>query len=100
MFLLLNETLKSSLVNISTTIIQHLNQLSFKFDLYFPEDPRPGTLWILNPLTVDSAREDIALPLELENGLIELYEDSTLKLQHEEVDLPTFRIKAGKEYSL
>ena len=99
-FPLLNETLKSSLANISATIIQHLNQLSLKFDLYFPEDPQPGNLWILNPFTVDSTREDIALPLELENELIELSEDSTLKLLHQEVDLPAFWIKAGKEYSL
>ena len=74
--------------------------MSFKFDLYFPEDPRPGNLWILNSFTVDSAKEDIALPLELENELINLSEDSTLKLQHEEVNLSTFWIKAGKEYSL
>ena len=85
MFPLLNETLKSSLVNVSATIIQHLNQLSLRFDLCFPEDPRPGNLWILNPFTVDSAREDITLSSELENELIELSEDSTFKLQHQEV---------------
>ena len=77
MFPLLNETLKSPLVNISARIIQHRNQLSLNIDLYFPEDPRPGNLWILNPFTVDSTREDIALPLELENELIKLSKDST-----------------------
>ena len=34
MFPLLHETLKSSFVNISATIIQRLNQLSLKLDLY------------------------------------------------------------------
>ena len=42
----------------------------------------------------------MALPLKLENELIELSEDSTLKLQHQEVDLPAFWIKASKEYPL
>ena len=37
MFPLFNETLKLSLVNISETIMQHLTQMSLKFDLYFPE---------------------------------------------------------------
>ena len=54
----------------------------------------------LNPFTVNFTREDIALPLELESELIELSEDSTLKLLHQEVDLHAFWIKAGKEYSL
>ena len=42
----------------------------------------------------------MALPLELENELIELSEDSTLKLQHQEEGLPAFLIKASKEYPL
>ena len=80
MFPLFIEILKLSLVNISEAIMQHLTQLSLKFDSYFPEDPRPGNLWILNPFFVDSAEEDKTLPLGLENKLIELSEDYTLKL--------------------
>ena len=60
--------------------MQHLIQMSLKFDLHFPEDPRPGNLWILDLFTVDSEKEDMALPLELENELIDHSEDSTLKL--------------------
>jgi len=29
-----------------------------KFDCYFPEDPHPGKLWILNPFAVNSAAEE------------------------------------------
>ena len=64
--------------------------MSHKFDSYFPEDSRPGNLWTLDPFTVNSATEDVALPLKLENELIELSEDSSLKLQYQEVDLPSF----------
>ena len=99
MFPLLCENIKTSPhVNISEQIIQHLTQLSHKFDSYFPEDPRPGNLWILNPFTVNCATEDVALPLKLENELIELSEDSGLKLRFQEVDLPSFWIQASKEY--
>ena len=79
MFPLLCENIKTSPhVNISEQIIQHPTQLSHKFDSYFPEDPRPGNLWILNPFTVNSATEDVALPLKLENELIELSEGSLI----------------------
>jgi len=97
---LLNETLKLTHVKISETIMQHLSQMSIKFDLYFPEDSQPGNLWILNPFPVDSAEEDMTLPLELENKVIELSEDSTLKLQRQELDFPAFWNKASKEYLL
>ena len=53
-----------------------------------------------DPFFVDSAEEDMTLPLELENKLIELSEDCTLKLQRQEVDFPAFWIKASKEYLL
>ena len=91
MFPLLCENIKTSpLVNISEQIIQHLTQLSHKFDSYFSVDPRPGNLWILDPFTVTSATEDVALPLKLEKKLIELSEDSSFKLRYQEVDLPSF----------
>ena len=69
----LSENLESAPhVDISEQIIQHLAQLSQKFDYYFPEDPRPGNLGILNPFAVNSAAEDMALPVELENELTSL----------------------------
>ena len=98
MFPLLCENIKTSHVNISEQIIPHLTQLSHKFDSYFPEDPRPGNLRILNPFTVNSATEDVALPLKLENELIELSKGSDFKLRYQEVDLPSFWIQASKEY--
>ena len=90
-FPLLCKNIKTSAhVDTSEPIIQHLTQLSHKFDSFFPEDPRPENLWILNPFTVNSATEDVALLLKLENELIELSEDSSLKLRYQEVDLPSF----------
>ena len=45
MFPLLNENIKTSPhMDTSEQIIQHLTQLSHKFDSYFPEDPQPGNL--------------------------------------------------------
>ena len=91
MFPLLCENIKTSPhVDISEQVFHHLTQLSHKFDSYFPEDPRPGNLWILDPFTVNSATEDVALPLKLKNELIELSEDSSLKLRYQNVDLPSF----------
>ena len=91
MFPHLCENIKTSPhVNTSEQIIQHLSQLSHKFDSYFSEDPRSGNLWIPDPFTVDSATDDVALPLKLENELIELSEDSNLKLRYQEVDFPSF----------
>ena len=101
MFPLLSENVESAHhADISEQIIHHLAQLSQKFDYYFPEDPRPGNLWILNPFAVDSAASDVALPVELENELVELSEDRALKLKYQEVDLTLFWIHSSKEYPL
>jgi len=54
--------------------------LSHKFDYYFPEDPRSGNLRILNPFAVNSAAEEGALSAELKDKLIEVSEDSNVKL--------------------
>ena len=86
-------------VDITEIIIQHLSQLSIKFDLYFLKDPRPGNLWIQNPFSVNCATEDVTLSLQLENDLIELSKDSGLKLHYYKVDLPPFWIQARKEYA-
>ena len=64
MFLLLSEVLESSPhVNVTNTVTNHLSQLTEKFMEYFPEDPRDGNLWILDPFSIDPA--DVALPTEL-----------------------------------
>ena len=46
-------------------IIEHLSQLSHKFDSYFPEDPRPENLWTLDPFIVNSATEMWLCPWNL-----------------------------------
>ena len=100
MFPLLSENFEASPhVDITEIIIQHLSQLFIKFDLYFHADPRPGNLWIQNPFSVNCVAENVTLPLQLENGLNELSEDSGLKLHHQKVDLPSFWIQASKEYA-
>ena len=100
MFPLLSENLEGlPHVDISKIIVQHLSHLSIKFNSYFPEDSRPGNLWILNPFSVNSTTEDVELPPQLQNDLIELSEDSGLKLQYEKVDLPCFWIQASGEYA-
>ncbi len=99
MFPHLSETLEaSSHVNIASVITQHLSQLSQKFADYFPEDPRHGNLWILDPFSVDPASEDMALSTVLENELMELSADSSLKLQLSQVDPASFWLLTASEY--
>jgi len=59
---------KNSNLLISEPVVEHFTQLSHKFNYYFPEDPRPGNLWILNPFAVNSASEKVALSTELEEN--------------------------------
>ena len=40
----------------------------------------------------------MALPVELENELVKLFEDRTLKLLYQEVDLTSFWIHSSKKY--
>jgi len=66
MFPLLSEKFESTPhVDISEPVVQHLTQLSHKLDYYFPEDPRPGNLWILNPFAVNSTAEEVLCPRNL-----------------------------------
>ena len=64
-----------------------MTKLSQKFPDYFPEDPRHGNLWILDPFFMAPAAEDMALSTVLENELMELSADSSLKLQLTQADL-------------
>ena len=100
MFPLLSEIFKAPPhIDNTEIIIEHLSQLLIKFDLYFPADFRPGNLWIQNSFSVNYATEDVTLPLQLENDLIELSENSGLKLHYQKVDLSSFWIQASKEYA-
>ncbi|XP_061589540.1 SCAN domain-containing protein 3-like [Cololabis saira] len=85
-------------VNISDSVSQHLSQLAEKFEDYFPEDPREGHMWILDPFSVDLTANDVALPSHLESQLLEVSTDSTLKLQWGKLDLGSFWIAVSKEY--
>ncbi|KAE8284595.1 Zinc finger MYM-type protein 6 [Larimichthys crocea] len=99
MFLLLSDILENSpQVNISDSVSQHLSQLAEKFDDYFPEDPREGHMWILDPFSVDPTANDVALPSHLESQLLEVSTDSTLKLQWGKLDLGSFWVAVSKEY--
>uniref|UniRef100_A0A665TDI7 HAT C-terminal dimerisation domain-containing protein n=1 Tax=Echeneis naucrates TaxID=173247 RepID=A0A665TDI7_ECHNA len=99
MFLLLSDILENSpQVNISDSVSQHLSQLAETFDDYFPEDPREGHMWILDPFSVDPTANDVALPSHLEFQLLEVSTDSTLKLQWGKLDLGSFWVAVSKEY--
>ncbi|XP_061598837.1 SCAN domain-containing protein 3-like isoform X5 [Cololabis saira] len=99
MFPLLSDILEEfPHVNISDSVSQHLSQLAEKFDDYFPEDPREGHMWILDPFSVDPTANDVALPSHLESQLLEVSTDSTLKLQWGKLDLGSFWIAVSKEY--
>ncbi|XP_075962096.1 SCAN domain-containing protein 3-like [Anarhichas minor] len=92
------QLLYHSEVQISESVSQHLSQLAEKFDDYFPEDPRDGHMWILDPFSVDPTEDDVALPSYLESQLLEVSTDSTLKLQWGKLDLGSFWIAVSKEY--
>ena len=85
-------------MNITDIVSQHLTQLTNTFAEYFPEDPRLGNLWILDPFSVDLTAHDIALPGDLESQLLDISEDSTLKLQWANADLGPFWITVSNEY--
>ncbi|KAE8287209.1 Protein FAM200A [Larimichthys crocea] len=95
---LLTIPLSNDTVNISDSVSQHLSQLAEKFDDYFPEDPREGHMWILDPFSVDPTANDVALPSHLESQLLEVSTDSTLKLQWGKLDLGSFWVAVSKEY--
>lgn len=99
MFPLLSLILENSpQVKISDSVCQHLSQLTEKFDEYFPEDPREGHMWILDPFSADATQSDVALPSHLESHLLEVSTDSTLKLQWGKLDLSSFWIAVSKKY--
>uniref|UniRef100_A0A8C7ZPG4 Uncharacterized protein n=1 Tax=Oryzias sinensis TaxID=183150 RepID=A0A8C7ZPG4_9TELE len=101
MFPLLSDILESSpQVKISHSFSQHLSQLAEKFAEYFPEDPREGHMWVVDPFSVDPTENDVALPSHLESQLLEVSTDSTLKGQWGKLDLGSFWIVVSKEYPL
>ena len=84
--------------NFFEEIYNHLDLLSIKFQHYFPEDVRIGNLWILNPFMCDIASEEVNLPTDTENELLQLSEDSNLKLSFKGKELLDFWICAISEY--
>uniref|UniRef100_A0A3P9LFA5 HAT C-terminal dimerisation domain-containing protein n=1 Tax=Oryzias latipes TaxID=8090 RepID=A0A3P9LFA5_ORYLA len=94
MFPLLSDILESSpQVKISHSVSQHLSQLAEKFAEYFPEDPREGHMWVVDPFSVDPTENDVALPSHLESQLLEVSTDSTLKGQWGKLDLALRAVK-------
>ena len=71
-----------------------------KFYHYFPEDVCIGNLWILNPFMCDIASEDINLPTDTEDKLLQLFEDSNLKLSFKGKELLDLWIWAISEYPI
>ncbi|KAM4604703.1 SCAN domain-containing protein 3-like [Polymixia lowei] len=92
------QLLYHSEVKISHSVSQHLSQLANKFDEYFPEDPREGHMWVVDPFSVDPTENDVALPSHLESQLLDVSTDNTLKRQWGKVDLGSFWIVVSKEY--
>lgn len=75
-------------------IADHLDSLSKAFKDYFPDDPRKGNLWIVNPFL----KHDNTLTLVEEEKLIELSNDLGLKALFGTVSVPKFWIQARSEY--
>ena len=75
-------------------IVDHLDSLSKAFKDYFPDDPRKGNLWIINPFLT----HENALTLAEEEKLIELSSDLGLKALFGTVSVPKFWIHVRSEY--
>ena len=75
-------------------IVDHLDSLSKAFKDYFPDDPRKGNLWIINPFLT----HENALTLAEEEKLIELSSDLRLKALFGTVSVPKFWIHVRLEY--
>ncbi len=54
------------------------------------KDVRIGNLWILNPFMCGIASEDVNLPTDTENELLQLSEDKNLKLSFKGKELLKF----------
>lgn len=86
-----------NITSLRNIISEHLNNLTERFDQYFPEDedPRKGNGWIRNPfmpLTDD-------LNVAMEDKLLELAADGGLKMSFETTtSLGSFWIKVKTEY--
>ena len=90
--------LKCIELNFSDEIYNHLDLLSIKFQHYFPEDVRIENLWTLNPFMCDIASEEVNLPTDTKNELLQLSEDSNLKFNFKRKELLDFSISAISEY--
>ena len=77
-------------VKLLSIVRQHLKELAYSFDHYFPEheDPRRGNLWINNPLIEDVNTCD--LNFQEKERLIESCCDSTLQFRYKKESLSQF----------
>ena len=85
-------------VDITSDVSEHLDKLSTKLIHYFPEDPRRGNLWILNPFAVSSDSSEVKLSESLLEELLQLSEDSTMRVTFNMKELIAFGIYAKNEY--
>ena len=101
MFLNLNCHLSGVDINskeVLNIVIQHLKQLAFNFDHYFPadEDPRHGDLWINDPFIQDI--NSCNMDAHEKKSLIELGCDSTLQSRYKKESLITFWTSLEDKY--
>uniref|UniRef100_A0A672FW69 HAT C-terminal dimerisation domain-containing protein n=1 Tax=Salarias fasciatus TaxID=181472 RepID=A0A672FW69_SALFA len=75
-----------------------LSQLSEEFAGYFPEDPREGHMWVVDPFSVDLTENDVTLPSHLESQLLDVSTDTTLKREWGKLNLGSFWIVVSKQY--
>ncbi len=83
-------------VNIVKSITTHLHALLEQFNRYFPEETAPEQYdWIRSPFTVTRANH---LTSDLEDALVELSSDRTLKTVFNSKTLAEFWISVEREY--
>ena len=60
-------------VDITSDVSEHLDKLFTKLIHYFPEDPRRGNLWILNPFAVSCDSSEVKLSESLHEELLQYF---------------------------
>lgn len=82
--------------NIKAIVSEHLQRLRTKFDDYFPNDPSTTNEWIRDPFAHDMTGTD--LPIPMQNELIELACDGSLKTIFMQKSLTQFWVQVAREY--
>uniref|UniRef100_A0A8C0VXM4 SCAN domain-containing protein 3 n=1 Tax=Castor canadensis TaxID=51338 RepID=A0A8C0VXM4_CASCN len=87
------------MAHLQKVINEHLTNLLECLEFYFPskEDPRIGNAWIQNPFIL--SKDNLNLTVTLQDKLLELAADETLKIKFENTaSLASFWIKVKNEY--